>query len=192
MDDFMKTIKKHLDNLDNKKFIFNIFIILVLSVVLLVMLNGYTSNEKNNGTTVIKDSSNEYNNLVKDDYESYVEDKLSEILSKLKGVGKVSVMVTLEDSIEKIPASNVTTTKEITSELDSQGGTREVSREDETIQVVNTSNDVVVLKEVKPSIKGVIVVAEGAENGLVLETLYEAVKTVLGVAGNKVQIFPSK
>jgi stage III sporulation protein AG len=58
--------------------------------------------------------------------------------------------------------------------------------------VVNTSNDVVVLKEVKPSIKGVIVVAEGAEDLVVLETLYEAVKTVLGVAGNKVQIFPSK
>lgn len=192
MEDFIKKLKKHLDNLDNKKFIINIFIILVLSVILLIMLNGYTSNDKINSTTVIKESSNEYTNLVKDDYESHIEDKLSEILSKLRGVGKVDVMVTLEDSIEKIPASNVTTTKEITNELDSQGGTREISREDETIQVVNTSNDVVVLKEVKPSIKGVIVVAEGAENSLVLETLYEAVKTVLGIAGNKVQIFPSK
>ncbi|NLY44543.1 MAG: sporulation stage III protein AG [Tissierella sp.] len=192
MEEFLKKLKKHLDNLDNKKFIFNIFIILVLSVVFLIMLNGYTSDEENNNPTVIKESSNEYNNLVRDDYESYIEDKLSEILSKLRGVGNVDVMVTLEDSIEKIPASNVTTTKEITNELDSQGGTREISREDETIQVVNTSNDVVVLKEVKPSIKGVIVVAEGAENSLVLETIYEAVKTVLGVAGNKVQIFPSK
>ena len=192
MEDFIKRIKKHLDNLDNKKFLTNIFIVLVLSVILLVMLNGYTSNDKNNGTTVLKESPNEYTNLVKDDYESYIEDKLSEILSKLRGVGKVDVMVTLEDSIEKIPASNVTTTREVTNELDSQGGTREVSREDETIQVVNTSNDVVVLKEVKPSIKGVIVVAEGAEDVVIMETLYEAVKTVLGVAGNKVQIFPSK
>ena len=192
MEEFINKIKKHLENLDNKKFIGNVFIVLVLSVVLLVMLNGYTSKDKIDSGTVIKDNSNEYNNLMKDDYESYIEDKLSEILSKLKGVGNVDVMVTLEDSVEKIPASNVTTTREITNELDSQGGTREVSREDETIQVVNTSNDVVVLKEVKPSVKGVIVVAEGAEDGVVLETLYEAVKTVLGVAGNKVQIFPSK
>ena len=192
MDDFIKKMKKDLDNLDNKKIIFNIFIILVLSVVLLIILNGYTSKEKIDGTTVIKETSNEYNDLVKDDYESHIEDRLSQILSKLRGVGKVNVMVTLEDSIEKIPASNVTTTREITNELDSQGGTREVSREDETIQVVNTSNNVVVLKEVKPSIKGVIVVAEGAEDSIVLETVYEAVKTVLGVAGNKVQVFPSK
>ncbi len=192
MEDFMMKFKKYLDNLDNKKFIIKIFIILVLSVILLIMLNSYTSVDKIDSTTVIKEGSNEYNNLVKDDYESYIEDKLSEILSKLKGVGKVDVMITLEDSIEKIPASNVTTTKEITNELDSQGGTREISREDETIQVVSTSNDVVVLKEVKPGIKGVIVVAEGAENSLVLEMLYEAVKTVLGISGNKVQIFPSK
>lgn len=192
MEDFMMKFKKYLDNLDNKKFIIKIFIILVLSVILLIMLNGYTSVDKIDSTTVIKESSNEYTNLVKDDYESYIEDKLSEILSKLKGVGDVDVMVTLEDSVEKIPASNVTTTKEITNELDSQGGTREISREDETIQIVSTSNDVVVLKEVKPSVKGVIVVAEGADNILVLETLYEAVKTVLGISGNKVQIFPSK
>ena len=192
MDDFMNKIKKHLDNLDNKKFMVNIFIILLVSVVLLVMLNVYTSEDKNNGGPVLKETSNEYTNLVKDDYESYIEDKLSEILSKLRGVGKVDVMVTLEDSTEKIPASNITTTREVSNELDSQGGTREVSREDETIQVVNTSNDVVVLKEIKPSIKGVIVVAEGAENAVIMETLYEAVKTVLGGAGNKEQIFPSK
>ena len=192
MEDLIKKIKKHLEELDNRKLMANIFIILLVSVFILALLNNYTSNDKNDDTRVIKENSNEYNNLVRDDYESYIEIKLADILSKLRGVGDVDVMVTLEDSTEKIPASNVTTTKENTTELDAQGGTREISREDETIQVVNTSNDVVVLKEVKPSIKGVIVVAEGAEDLVVLETLYEAVKTVLGVAGNKVQIFPSK
>lgn len=192
MENFIKKIKKHLDSIDNKKFIVNILFILILSIVLLVILNNYIPDDKNDNQTVIKESSNEYNNLVKDDYESYIEGKLSDILSKLKGVGQVDVMVVLEDSTEKIPASNITTTKELTNELDAQGGTREILREDETIQVVNTSNEVVVLKEVKPSIKGVIVVAEGAEDLLVLENLYEAVKTVLGITGNKVQIFPSK
>lgn len=192
MDDFIKKIKRYLEDLDNKKFMTNIFIVLVISVVFLMILNTYTSRDKNDGETVIKDNSLEYNNLVKDNYETYIESRLSEILTKLKGVGKVDVMVTLDDSVEKVPASNVTTTREITNELDAQGGTREISREDETIQVVNTSDNVVVLKEVKPNIKGVIVVADGAEDPMVLESLYEAVKTVLGVSGNRVQIFPSK
>jgi stage III sporulation protein AG len=81
---------------------------------------------------------------------------------------------------------------ETTSETDSEGGKREITREDEVTQLINLSNDVIILKEINPNIKGVIVVAEGADNGVVLETIYEAVKTVLGVSANKVQVFSSK
>lgn len=87
---------------------------------------------------------------------------------------------------------NQTKTIETTNEIDSEGGKRETIREDETTQIVNLSNDVVILKEVKPNIKGVIVVAEGAENPVILENIYEAVKTVLGISANKVQVFSSK
>lgn len=192
MEEFLKKIRNHLENLDNRKFMTNIFIVLIMAVGILLVLNIYTSKYKNPSPGVIKDNSNEYTSLEKASYESYIENRLAEILSKLKGVGQVSVMVTLEDGVEHIPATNITTTRENTKELDSQGGTREIVREDETLQVVNTSDEVVVLKEVKPNIRGVIVVAEGAEDIRVLEALYEAVKTVLGVSGNRVQIFPSK
>ncbi len=102
-------------------------------------------------------------------------------------------MITLEDSLEKVPAMNQTKTIETTNEIDSEGGKRETIREDETTQIVNLSNDVVILKEVKPNIKGVIVVAEGgAENPVILENIYEAVKTALGISANKVQVFSSK
>ena len=192
MEEFLKKIRNHLENLDNRKFMTNIFIVLIMAVGILLVLNIYTSKDKNPSPGVIKDNSNEYTSLEKASYENYIENRLAEILSKLKGVGQVSVMVTLEDGVEHIPATNITTTRENTKELDSQGGTREIVREDETLQVVNTSDEVVVLKEVKPNIRGVIVVAEGAEDIRVLEALYEAVKTVLGVSGNRVQIFPSK
>ena len=128
MEELIKKIKKHFEELDNKKLMSNIFIILLLSVFVLVLLNNYTSDDKNDNSRVIKEESNEYNNLVRDDYGLYIENKLADILSKLKGVGNVDVMVTLEDSTEKIPASNVTTTRENTTELDAQGGTREISR----------------------------------------------------------------
>ena len=128
MEDLIKKIKKHLEELDNRKLMANIFIILLVSVFILALLNNYTSNDKNDDTRVIKENSNEYNNLVRDDYESYIEIKLADILSKLRGVGDVDVMVTLEDSTEKIPASNVTTTKENTTELDAQGLGRSLGR----------------------------------------------------------------
>jgi len=103
-------------------------------------------------------------------------------------------MITLEDSSEKVPATNTTKTTETTKELDSEGGTREVNREDITSQMVSKSNDgsLVLLKEVKPNVKGVIVVAEGANDLIIMEKLYEAVKTVLGISGNRVQVYSSK
>lgn len=127
------------------------------------------------------------------DYGSLLEVKLEDALSQLKGVNKVKVMITLEDTVEKIPAFNTTKNNETTNEIDSQGGTREIIRDDMTIQVV-TSNEggLVVLKEIKPTVKGVIVIADGAEDIEIKEMLYEAVKTVLGIPGNKVEVYSSK
>ncbi len=42
------------------------------------------------------------------DYGVLLEKKLEDILSQLKGVENVRVMITLEDTVEKIPAFNTT------------------------------------------------------------------------------------
>jgi len=196
MEKFINRIKEHLENLNNKKFINNLFIILLVSVIVLLMISLFYDGDQNeiglstDGTT----NQNNEKKVVYDDYAASLEGKLEDILEKLEGVGKVDVMITFEDSIESVPASNTVKTTEITKEIDSDGGTREINREDVNIQMVSNTDDgdLVVLKEVNPSIKGAIVVAEGAEDLEVMEKLYEAVKTVLGITGNKVQVYSSK
>lgn len=194
MEEFIKRLKKHLEEMSNKKFISNLFIILLLSIIFLLGISIFNDTRNPEESPVIKKEAEDYISEALTDYSYVLEEKLARILSKLKGVGEVNVMITLEDSSEKIPASNITRTTENTTEVDSEGGTRQVVREDESIQLVNQSNDgsLVVVKEIKPTIKGVIVVAEGAEDPLVLEKLYEAVKTVLGVQANRVQVYSSK
>lgn len=194
LDKLLKRIKKHLEELDNKKHIVNIFIIILVSIIILIGSSIFKDNNKSSPSPVIKEKPEEYNSYVQVDYSNYLESKLTKILGKLNGVGTVNVMITLEDSIEKIPATNITKSSEQTTETDSEGGKRDSIREDSSTQIVNTSSDgsIVVLKEVNPSIKGVIVVADGAEDPIILETLYEAVKTVLGVSGNKVNVYSSK
>lgn len=192
MDDLLNKIKKYMEDIGNRKLINNLFMILMITIVLLLLLNKATSYNQKDKSTVIKEGNEEYTNIVESDYSIFLENKLVKILSQLNGVGDVHVMITLEDSLEKVPAMNQTKTIETTNEIDSEGGKREIIREDETTQIVNLSNDVVILKEVKPNIKGVIVVAEGAENPVILENIYEAVKTVLGISANKVQVFSSK
>lgn len=147
-----------------------------------------------------KETIKKNNNIKEKKEENYMEDyayelekKLEKILGQIKGAGKVNVMVTLDETTEKIPAVNKTENQEKTNEEDSQGGVREIKREDSSVQVVTKGNDgsILVLKEIKPKVKGVIVVAEGAYDIEVKEQLYEAVKTALGISGNKVEVYSS-
>ncbi|MBU5426665.1 sporulation stage III protein AG [Tissierella pigra] len=194
MKEILNKIKEYLEKNNNKKFINNLFIILLVSVIFLIVTNNFLR-PKEEGIENPKENTKEvYKYESEEDYSSYLEKKLTNILTKLNGVGKVSVMVTLENSIEKVAASNTTKTTEETIENDSEGGTREIHREDITTQVMTRGSDgsLLVVKEIKPTVQGVIVVAEGADDPILKEMLYEAVKTVLGIKGNKVQVYSSK
>ena len=125
--------------------------------------------------------------------EEIIEGRLKEILQKIKGSGEVEVMVTFELGPEIIPASNTVESKDTTEEKDANGGVRTVISESITQNLVTTNstsgNSPLVLKEIKPQVRGVIVVAEGAEDAEVKMQLYDAVKTVLQISGNKVQVY---
>lgn len=192
MEDMINKIKEYMADLNNREFVKKLFILLIITILLLVIVNGFMDKSKkdNLGQSHENLTSIKEDNII--DYSTFLESKLEEILTMLKGVGDVSVMVTLEDSSEMVPATNITRSTETNDETDSEGGTRKTSREEENIQLLELDNDVVILKEIKSNIKGVIVVAEGVENSEVLERVYEAVKTVLGISGNKVEVFPRK
>jgi stage III sporulation protein AG len=193
MDKLIHKLKKLLEKMDNKKIIYNLFIILIIGIILLIIANVFLDYKNNLDTSSQLGNSIMENANIDSDYSTILERKLEEILMELKGVGKVKVMITLEDTIEKIPAFNTNKNSETTSEIDSQGGTREIVREDMSIQTLTSSEGgLMVLKEIKPTVRGVIVIAEGAEDLEIKEMLYEAVKTVLGISGNKVEVYSSK
>lgn len=193
MEKLIDKIKKYIEGANNKKFMNNLFIILIIGIILLIVANIFIEQKK--GAKIDLESEEKLDEPINNDldYGIILERKLEDILSQLKGVSKVKVMITLEDTVEKIPVFNTTKNNETTNEIDSQGGTREIVREDMTIQAVTGSEgSLIVLKEIRPTVKGVIVIAEGVEDLSVKEMLYEAVKTVLGIPGNKVEVYSSK
>lgn len=193
MEKLTNKLKDYLNQVNNKEFMRNLFILLIIGIIIFILADIFIS-EKNKETMRTNEESMIDDTFdMQSDYSSILENKLEDILSQLKGVGEVKVMLTLEDTTEIIPAFNTTKNNETTKEIDSQGGTREIVREDMTIQVVTgDEGSPIVLKEIKPNIRGVIVIAEGAENIEVKETIYEAVKTVLGIPGNRVEVYVSK
>lgn len=109
------------------------------------------------------------------------EDRLSEILSKVDGAGKVSVMITYYTSEEK----SIAFEKKHDKKGDTSNGFGGESTDE---KAVLSKNEPVVLKEIYPSVKGVVVIAEGAASPEVKQALCDAVSTSMGVAIHKICI----
>lgn len=130
-------------------------------------------------------------------WEDQMENKLEKMLSQIEGVGKVEVTITLEQGPEYVYNYNSTVTNNRTEEKDSTGGTRSVTDSSDTNSMVvartkEGEERPIIRTEKAPTIQGVGVVAEGAENPRVNTELHRAVSTVLGVELSKICVFSLK
>ncbi|MCO7126585.1 stage III sporulation protein AG [Sporolactobacillus shoreicorticis] len=125
-------------------------------------------------------------------YESYVNQNLKNILEQIRGVSNVSVMVTFSSTEKKIYQNNTKIQDNQTSETDQKGGKRVVSQKDEDTEVVmidqNGSKIPVVIGKEQPTVRGVIVVAQGAQQPTVKVQIMDAVATVLDIPSYKVKV----
>ncbi len=127
------------------------------------------------------------------DYATNMEQKLTNMLVKMEGVGSVSVMVTIEANEEKILAGNTSAHTEKTEEKDQAGGTRTTDSVQQTNDVVmQNGNTPYVVKEYAPQIRGVLVLAEGASDSNVKNQITEAVSKVLNVPVHKISVEKKK
>ncbi|MCG1022775.1 stage III sporulation protein AG [Sutcliffiella horikoshii] len=130
------------------------------------------------------------------DYEASFENQLKEALEAITGVNDVSVVVNVDASEQKVFQKNITTSQQTTVETDKAGGKRDVtdSSKDEQVLVIrkNEQEIPVVSETKKPVIRGVLVVAKGAENIHVKQMILEAVTRVLDVPQHKVAVLPKK
>ena len=176
---------KNLNDKDKRK-VYSLITIAGICVVSLVLLSCFPSSKSDKTET----NKNAEKQVTKKQEKDDLESKLTAILSKIDGAGDVDVMVTFESSEEIQPAFNSNNTTETTEEKDAQGGERTVTTSSENkTMITSNSSDPVVIKTTEPKIKGVIVVASGASDPSVKETLYSAVQTSLQVAGHQVEIY---
>jgi stage III sporulation protein AG len=130
------------------------------------------------------------------EYETTYQTGLKEILQKIVGVGDVEVLVSIESTEEITVDKNYKDTQQMTTERDDKGATRnisEVTRSGEVvIYQVSGGQQPLVLKVIKPKIRGVIIVAKGAENVTVKGMILEAVQRGLDVASHRISILPRK
>ncbi len=122
-----------------------------------------------------------------EDYLAQVETRLSEALSQIKGAGKVSVIVSVEDGGEKVLATDSKSKSEHRTENDSSDMSTE-QEENAVMTGQGSGQQPFVVKEKKPNPSGVIVIAEGAGDETVRYELYEAVKALYGISPHRIKV----
>ncbi|OON92789.1 MAG: hypothetical protein ATN33_06625 [Epulopiscium sp. Nele67-Bin001] len=130
-----------------------------------------------------------FSRSVSNDYEAELENRLEDILGSIAGVGAVRVMVTLQSSSEEILAQDTNMSKSSTNEADSAGGSRTVLEEDVISSIIITSGNMpYIIRTDMPTVKGVVVVAEGGDNVYIKNTIIESVSSLLDIAVHKVSV----
>ncbi|MFD2170908.1 stage III sporulation protein AG [Tumebacillus lipolyticus] len=130
------------------------------------------------------------------EYEQIYASRLTEILNMVVGVSDATVMVTIDSSEESIYAENLQENRQSNNETDTKGGTRGVTQVDKNGQLVitreNGQEQPVVVKTIKPRVRGVVVVARGAEQIKTVALIKEAVQRSLEVPPHKISVLPKK
>jgi stage III sporulation protein AG len=130
------------------------------------------------------------------DYEEMYEAELREILQEIVGVGAVSVMVTIESTEEIVVKENVNSRKSTTEEKDKQGATRLITdiQNDGQVVIYNAQQGEkpIIIKTIKPQIRGILIVAKGAENVRIEKMITDAVRKSLSVPAYRISVLPKK
>lgn len=153
-----------------KKYVNNksLYIIIIIGIVFM-LFSGTPKTQKDNITQ---------------SYGAYTDEvRLQEILSKIDGVGKVYVMVTYYG----------TTTSDIAFEKkQNTTSSRDETAKSEENSVITSGNTPLVKGIVYPKAKGVVVIADGAENLRIKKDITDAVVAALDVAAYKVCVLEGK
>nr|WP_245402801.1 stage III sporulation protein AG [Peribacillus muralis] len=130
------------------------------------------------------------------DYEIYLQNEMKEALESIAGVQDVKVIIYVDASEKKVYERNQVTQKQVTEETDQEGGKRTVedtSVDEQLVLVKSGEKEGPIISETKkPSVRGVLVVAKGAENIQIKKWIIEAVTRSLDVPSHRVSVMPKK
>ncbi len=138
------------------------------AVIVLLLLSEFLPQRQ----TVKEDDSNAFAAA----YTDALEERLTDLLSRVDGAGKVCVMITLDDSFENEYAA------EKTVDGDSSKSTYP------SFKNGSGTEDGLLVKVRRPKVRGAAIVAQGADDPRVKAALTDAAAAVLGVSSARVSV----
>lgn len=172
-------------------------LILLLAGIVLIFLSLSETSSKQEGQKDSNDAAINGGTTKEEESKgiSEYEKRLTQILSKVEGVGQVEVMITEKESKELVVLKDKPYTQETLNETDQSGGVRisdSTKSEEETVLSGGSSSagTPFVTKEVAAKVEGVLVIAEGGANGKVAANITAAVQALFGIEAHKIKVLP--
>lgn len=183
-----------------------LIILLILGIILMFSSNLFQAKKPEvpvlkSQTEQVKDvptfgQKNSDSKSIIEKYEKEYEQQLKEALESVAGVKDVTIEINLDSSEEKILDKNTVKRSQTTDETDKEGGKRKVedeSTDEKTVIVRQGDKEApIILRENKPKVRGVLVVAKGVDNLQVKQMVKEAVTRMLDVPSHRVSVLPKK
>lgn len=132
-------------------------------------------------------------------YEHELENRLEQILGGMEGITSVDVMITLSATSEKVLEKSIQL-EENKQEIEKGSGesleksvTSSLSKKNEALLTGNTSGSMpYIIKEMSPSIQGVVVAAQGNITQTKIREISEAVQALFGIEAHKIKVIEKK
>ncbi|WP_017472284.1 stage III sporulation protein AG [Amphibacillus jilinensis] len=181
-----------------------LIILACLGVFLLLLNQWFTDDNQsidngiNEHESIEGDETDVFLNKSSDDplfeLEQVYQDDLANMLEMINGVAEVEVMVNLDATGEQVFEKNLIVGTQTTVETDQGGGTRNIEdlTEEQQIVIIRQGEQEIplVVQSKKPTVRGVLVVAEGVEQMHLKQSVTEAVSRVLDVPPHRISIMP--
>ena len=122
-------------------------------------------------------------------YIEQMEERLERMVSSVRGAGCAEVMITLQNGVEYVYANEQKTNSDHT-ESESQTSVRDDSHK--TVVTVDNGDGKsgLLVTEIQPVVRGVVVACEGAVDETVAALVSQAVCTALDITGKRVCVIP--
>ena len=138
-------------------------------------------------------------------YEHELEKRLEQILGGMEGITSVDVMITLSATSEKVLEKSIQLEEighdgKSREEIEKGSGesleksvTSSLNKKNEALLTGNTSGSMpYIIKEMSPSIQGVVVAAKGNITQTKIRDISEAVQALFGIEAHKIKVIEKK
>ena len=170
---FWTSIKEFALKLKKSK---NFYLYVAIGLAVLIAVIYFSSFLTSSPSPSTNDDTTSANLTVSEEYVASLENKLENVLTKVKGAGNVEVAITLEKGFEYIYATEEETKT-------TSNGTSVTS---ETVVMVD--GQPLLLEEIYPIVQGIVVVSSGADDISVKLNILSVLQTVIEIDNSKINI----